>query len=117
VLRTPSVEDIRVETMSVSSSRSSSGSEAEEDDIRGPVFPVGWSFLRAADAQRGVGLIFSYCPLRRRSYSRPPTASSDGASRSFRSRLLEARETCNVASSGSIQAGALLDLDTGVGLD
>lgn len=87
-------------------SSSSSSSDSEEDDRRLLAF-VGCNFLRALEAQPGVGLIFSYCLRNRLSYSRPPTASSEGASLSLRSRLSEARDTCNVVSSGSVHAGSL----------
>lgn len=67
---------------------------------------LGCNFLRAFDAHSGVGLICSNCLRSLRSYSRPPTASSADASRSFRRRVCEVRDTCILVSSGSTQAGA-----------
>jgi hypothetical protein len=63
-------------------------------------------FLRALEAQSGVGFMRSNCLRNLRSYSRPPTVSSEGASRSLRRRLFEASETWTFTSSGSVHAGA-----------
>ena len=89
-----------------SSTRMSSSSSASTSSGAGRFFD-GCSFVLAFRAHSGVGLIFSNCLRSRRSYSRPPIASSVGASRSLRSRLLLFRETSSEASSGSTHAGAL----------
>lgn len=65
------------------------------------------TFFRAFAAHSGVGLIRSNCRRNLRSYSGPVTISSEGASRSFRSRLCAVRDICKLASSGSVHAGAL----------
>jgi hypothetical protein len=63
-------------------------------------------FLCALAAHSGAGCTFSNWRRSRRSYSRPPRASSSGASRSLRSRRADATSMVSVASSGSVQAGA-----------
>lgn len=90
----------------IPSSSSSSSSEPVAEDVGDArrFFPLPFF---AVVAQAGAGLIFSYWRRRRRSYSRPPSVSSSGASRSFLKRLSVASETFSVASSGSIHAGAL----------
>lgn len=95
-----------------SKTTSSSSSGSESDPLRRF---MGCSFFRALAAQSGVGFIFSNCLRSRRSYSRPPTASSVGASRSLRKRLSVTRETRRVVSSSSAHAADLRVGWTGAG--
>lgn len=86
--------------VSVKRSGRASSSELEADEDAGLrrfacLAPLPF---RALAAQSGVGLIFSNCLRSLRSYSLPPTTSSEAASRSFRRRLSCARETCSVGS-------------------
>jgi hypothetical protein len=90
------VEDARAETTSWSS-WSSSASEAEDQDSFRRF--IARSFWHAVEAHAKAGWM--------RSYSRLGRASSSGASRSLRKRVLEAREMWRVVSSGSVQAGVL----------
>lgn len=103
----PEIPPVDASRSGITSPTSSSASEPDTDDRR----RFECNFFRALDAHSGVGLIRSYCLRNLRSYSRPPTASSEGASRSFRKRLSEVKETCMFASSGSTQAGAFLRVD------
>lgn len=73
-----------------SDTTSSPLSDPEADDRR--LFARS-PFLRALDAQFGAGFMCSNCLRNLRSYSRPPTVSSEGASRSLRRRLFDASET------------------------